>query len=90
MTAGVSLWVGEVGPNDRSRFLGDCLARHMRADWGDLDLDDRQANDRAVVDGGRILSRYVVPAELVAPDGVIYVIKEWDRSATTILFESEY
>jgi hypothetical protein len=32
------------------------LARHVGGDWGDLDEEDRQANDAALIDGSRILS----------------------------------
>ena len=34
------------------------LSRHVVGDWGDLDPEDRQANDAAIVDGSRILSAY--------------------------------
>jgi hypothetical protein len=35
--------------------------RHLMGDWGDLDAENRAANDRAVKEGGRILSCYHVP-----------------------------
>jgi hypothetical protein len=34
------------------------LARHVTGDWGDLDSEDRQANDAALIDGSRLLSAY--------------------------------
>ncbi len=34
------------------------LLRHLSGDWGDLDQEDRQLNDDAVIDGSRILSVY--------------------------------
>lgn len=34
------------------------LARHTAGDWGDLDEDDKKANDEAVQTGARILSAY--------------------------------
>jgi hypothetical protein len=37
---------------------GEFLARHVVGDWGDLDDEDRKANDAALVDGSRILSAY--------------------------------
>jgi hypothetical protein len=37
---------------------GEFLTRHVSGDWGDLDDEDRQANDIAVSDGSRILSAY--------------------------------
>ncbi len=38
---------------------GEFLARHVTGDWGDLDEEDRQTNDDALIDGSRILSAYV-------------------------------
>jgi hypothetical protein len=34
------------------------LARHATGDWGELDDEDRQANEEALIDGSRILSAY--------------------------------
>jgi hypothetical protein len=34
------------------------LSRHITGDWGDLDDEDRQANNAALIDGSRILSAY--------------------------------
>lgn len=61
------------------------LARHARGDWGDLDDEDAEANQRAVLYGGRIFSVY----DLTATDR-IYIITEADRSSTTLLLPSEY
>jgi len=61
------------------------LARHGNGDWGELCAEDRQANDRALLHGGRLFSVYV------GKDGVkFWIITEADRSATTILLPSEY
>lgn len=65
------------------------LARHQRGDWGDLSDGDKAANDRAVRDGGRILSAYVLPC------GKVYVITDAEdddgvRQVTTILLPEEY
>ncbi len=35
------------------------LARHVTGDWGNLDEEDRQTNDAALINGSRILSAYV-------------------------------
>lgn len=62
------------------------LVRHQCRDWGELDAEDRAANDRAVSEGTRLLSAYQV-----GPDREkLWVITEWDRSATTILCPNEY
>jgi len=61
------------------------LKRHESGDWGDdLSQADKDANKRAVVEATRIFSAYSVAGERV------YVITEWDRSVTTLLFPSEY
>lgn len=70
---------------DNQTFPIVYLHRHASGDWGDLPDEDRRANDAALEFGDRILSRYDLP------DGQkIYIITEWDRTATTILLRSEY
>lgn len=69
------------GQDDR---LIPLLLRHLTGDWGDLDEEDKQANEDAVMGGGRVLSAYKVGDEKV------WVITEADRSATTILTPDEY
>lgn len=61
------------------------FARYQQGDWGDLCADDKQMNDDAAANGDdRILAAYNTSK------GKIYIITEWDRSATTILFANEY
>lgn len=67
----------------------EALARHLAGDWGDLDPEDAKLNDEAMEDGGRILSVYHVKGDK------IWIIteaadKEGRRSATTLLYPSEY
>jgi len=40
----------------------DLLKRHVSGDWGNLSPEDRQMNDLALLDGGRLLSAYVLPS----------------------------
>lgn len=63
------------------------LARHLRADWGDLDQHDRDMNNAALdpENPQRLLSVYQITST-----EKIYVITEYDRSVTTILLPSEY
>lgn len=61
------------------------LSRHARGDWGEVDAEDWQANDRAVADGSRILSAY-----RTANDEKIWIITEADRQVTTLLLPEEY
>ena len=60
------------------------LGKHMGGDFGDLDASDVQANVHAIQHDERILSAYQLHGEK------LYVITEWDRSATTLLLASEY
>lgn len=61
------------------------LQRHLSGDWGDVDDEDRAANDRALIEGTRLLSSYK------AENGTkFWIITEADRSATTVLLPSEY
>ena len=75
------------------RFARDveaCVVRHTTGDWGDLCDDDKELNDQALEaekTGGytdRIFSAYNLA------DSKIYIITEWDRSVTTVLFPEEY
>lgn len=64
-----------------SKFLWNSFARYKNCDWGDIPHEDKKMNDSAVKNGDdRIVARY----------NDIYIITEWDRSATTILFIDEY
>jgi len=66
------------------------LQRHLSGDWGDLDQEDKQANDQSLIDGSRLLSAYRLK------DGTkIWVITEavgenGHREAHTFLLPSEY
>ncbi len=62
----------------------DLLVRHLRGDWGELDDEDRRANEEAVRQGYRILSAYTLVTGCR-----IWIITEWDRSATTLLLPEE-
>ena len=67
-------------------FVRKSFSRHINGDWGDLCDEDKEMNNLAVKNGDdRILSRYDYDE-----DHVIYIITEWDRSVTTILFTYEY
>ena len=67
------------------------LIRHQAGDWGDLDDEDRRANDRAIAHEDdpdrrdRVLSSYRTRCGTK-----VWVITEWDRSVTTLLLPEEY
>lgn len=53
--------------------------------------EDWEANDKAVIDDERLLASYVIPEwiEEVFEDR-LWIITEWDRSVTTLLFPGDY
>ena len=70
---------------DAGQNPGEFLYRHVTGDWGNLDEHDRHQNELALKQGLRLLSAYQTSK------GVrIWVITEWDRSATTLLLPHEY
>ena len=74
-----------------SKFVLGCLKKYISCEWGDMDEDDREANDNAVDEDERILACYPIPDDIpIDWEDRIYIITEWDRSYTTILFSSEY
>ena len=63
----------------------DALRRHATGDWGDVDTEDHESNNRAIRDGDRLLSVYHTI------DGTkFWIITEWDRSVTTVLLPEDY
>jgi hypothetical protein len=65
--------------------IDNALRLHHLADWGDLGAHDREANERALHDGGRLLSAYRSDRE-----EKFWIITEADRSATTVLMPGDY
>ena len=61
------------------------LQRHLYGDWGDVDPEDWEANQSALEHGERLVSVYIISDELT-----LWIITEWDRSATTLLLPDEY
>ena len=68
-----------------SADIAVALRRHAAGDWGDVDEDDRAANDDALKSGERILSVY-----RSAVGTTFWVLTEADRSATTVLLPDDY
>lgn len=67
-------------------FTDICFIRHICGDWGDLCDEDKEVNEDALVNGGRLMSSYTFENT----GEKIWIITEADRSATTILFPSDY
>lgn len=65
-------------------FVKTSLGRFKRCDWGTLCDEDKAECDKAVKNGDQmIMGAYTRDGE------EIWIITEWDRSATTILFPHE-
>ena len=60
------------------------IQRHQAGDWGNLTDDNRAANDRALTQGGRIVSSYQATNWTK-----FWLITEADRSITTILLPED-
>ena len=69
----------------KSLILVAALRRHAAGDWGEVDPDDRAANDDALRSGERLLSVYQS-----ATGTTFWVLTEADRSATTVLLPDDY
>ena len=61
------------------------LLRHVTGDWGELDQEDIEANNDALVRGERLLSAYTLPTGVK-----VWLITESDRSSTACLLPEEY
>ncbi len=70
----------ELYPDEIARLLN----RHQCGDRGDLDDEDKAANDRDLKLGERLLNRYDTEA------GPLCVTTDRDRSMTTVMLRNEY
>jgi hypothetical protein len=61
------------------------IARHQAGDWGEVKVEDRASNDRALIDGTRIFSVY-----RSQKGKTFWVITEADRSSTCVLLPEDY
>lgn len=64
--------------------LGQLLTRHQTGDWGDLDDEDNESNEEALINATRIFSSYSIAEDK------IWIITEADRSFTTLLMPNDY
>lgn len=63
---------------------GPLLQRHARGDWGDMEQEDKDENQRCLELGERLFSAYNTPK------GRVWIITERDRSVTTVLLPEDY
>jgi hypothetical protein len=81
MTKGLASYFNKIDANKVQEFLH----KHVTGDFGQLDKSDIKMNNEAIETGeDRILSCYEYYSRK------IYIITEWDRSYTTIMFAEEY
>lgn len=72
---------------EAQREIAEAFNRYKMYDWGDSESYDQEANDRAILNKDeRILASYT----LKSIDRKIWIITEWDRSVTTLLFPEDY
>lgn len=64
--------------------LGQLLTRHQTGDWGDLEDEDKESNEEALINDTRTFSSYSIAEDK------IWIITEADRSLTTFLMPSDY
>ena len=64
--------------------IHEALTKYKNCDWGITCEEDAEMNNKAIIEGKRILAVYPTCC------GEIWIITEWDRSVTTILFPDEY
>ena len=67
-------------------FIATCINRYLCYEWGKISDEEKKQNKYAVENGERIFAAYEYPKT----KEMIYIITEADRSATTIMFASEY
>ena len=90
LTSQIKFPLGQVviTPNALEKLKSDdilnALNRHVVGDWGDLDPEDRQENEAALLHGGRLLSAYR------SGDTKFWIITESDRSSTCVLLPEDY
>lgn len=84
-------WLGQFNITETARHtIGYeealmALRRHHDGDWGDLCPADREANDKALAHGGRLISAYH------SSNGVkFWIITEANRDITTVLLPEDY
>ena len=62
----------------------NALNHHVVGDWGELDKEDKQANDAALKSGGRLLSAYH------SGSSKFWIVTESSREVTTVLLPEDY
>jgi len=88
MTNSISNFINKDIANEL--FVINCIKKHHQGDWGDCCKEDNDSNDDALINSGRLLSSYKITNPVSTFKQKIWIITEWNRSVTTVLFPSEY
>ena len=65
--------------------IKSALDRHSHGEWGTVGQDDWNANEQALLHGGRLFSAYQSAQKIK-----FWIITEHDRSITTVLLPEDY
>ena len=68
-----------------SEYVHECIIKHISGNWGNICREDWELNNRALENGGRLLSSYCF-----SDMEQIWVITEADRKTTSVLFSHDY
>lgn len=70
--------------NQFSEEINEAINKFINHDWGDTCPEDELLNNLALITGERIVAVYTTCY------GRVWIISEYARNTTTILFPSEY
>ena len=79
--------IAEECKNDEkfAKEIEEAFKKYIQCDWGDTCESDSEMNNNAVENNNdRIVAKYITSK------GDVFIITEWDRSYTTIMFSYEY
>lgn len=72
---------------EAQKELLECLEKYQACDWGETCKEDQELNNNAIKNNDdRIVAKY----HIKSLNKDIFIITEWDRSATTLMFCEEY
>jgi hypothetical protein len=99
MTCGVAAAIEEADEKGQGgayrAAVAEALARHESGDWGIMPDEGKAENEDALKHGNRLMSAYLIWQDATGthgtPEGTkVWIITEYDRSVTTVLFPDEY
>lgn len=67
-----------------AKFIHDSIVQYQSMNWGQTCKEDWSMNNKAVINDWRVVAKYKNESF------EIFIITEWDRSVTTILFPEDY